>query len=94
MGKGLETRLVWDHSYRVYAQVLVVWVVSVVSRGQITLAHAYSQLDSRATQEWFASDTRVPFNLLMVGTVGAQLEMENTGLSLLRHYLLHKEQGM
>jgi len=32
------------------------------------LAHTYSQLDSRATQEWFMSDTRVPLNLLVVST--------------------------
>ena len=33
------------------------------------LAHADSQLLSRATRECLASDTRVPFNLLVDGTV-------------------------
>ena len=44
-------------------------VGSTVSHGQIMLAHAYSQLVSRVTQEWFASDTHMSFNLLVVGTV-------------------------
>ena len=46
---------------------------SAVLHGQITLEPAYSQLDSRAIREWFASDTHVPFNLLMVSTVAQNL---------------------
>ena len=49
---------------------------SAISRGQITLVHAYSQLDSRVTREWFVSDTRAPFNLLVDGTVRL-LKMRN-----------------
>ena len=41
------------------------YVVRAISCGQITLVHVYSQLDSRATRKWLASDTRVPFNLLV-----------------------------
>jgi len=42
---------------------------SAASHGKITLAHTYSQLDLRVTREWFTSDMRVPFNLLVVSTV-------------------------
>ena len=44
-------------------------VGSAISRWDITLAHAYSQLDSWVTRKWFTSDTCVPFNLLVVSTV-------------------------
>ena len=39
------------------------------SRARVVLAHADSQLFSRASRECLASDTRVPFNLLVDGTV-------------------------
>lgn len=52
-----------------HTRVLVVRVGSAVSHWDITLARAYSQLDSWVTRKWFASDMCVPFNLLVVSTV-------------------------
>ena len=44
-------------------------VAGAYSRARVVLAHADSQLFSRASRECLASDTRVPFNLLVDGTV-------------------------
>ena len=63
------------HSHSVSARVRVggaysrARVAGAYSRVRVVLAHAGSQLLSRATRECLASDTRVPFNLLVDGTV-------------------------
>ena len=44
-------------------------VAGTYSRARVVLAHADSQFFSRASRECLASDTRVPFNLLVDGTV-------------------------
>jgi len=60
-----------------HMRVLVVRVGNAVSHREITLAHAYLQLDWRATCEWFVSDMHAPFNLLMVSTVHVHLWVQD-----------------